>query len=186
MTAAARPRCVITVGPSEACTRFRTFAASCRKSVTGITSGRADMRTPPNVRPTITLFEPTLSVPTYSADARLWPTDRANEAPKDDHMDFKFTKSEERLRRDVRSFLRETLGEHYEGVSTDLSDDDFDFGQRFNKALAQRGWVAPAWPKQYGGLGASYIEQMIFSEELATAGAPGGGRIFGVGMIGPT
>jgi alkylation response protein AidB-like acyl-CoA dehydrogenase len=101
-------------------------------------------------------------------------------------MDFKFTESEERLRDDVRHFLRETLGDDYHGVSTDLSDDDFEFGQRFNTALAQRGWIAPAWPKQYGGLGATYIEQMIFSEELASAGAPGGGRVFGVGMIGPT
>jgi alkylation response protein AidB-like acyl-CoA dehydrogenase len=101
-------------------------------------------------------------------------------------MDFKFTESEERLRSDVRGFLRETLGADYDGVSTDLSDDDFEFGQRFNKALAERGWIAPAWPKPYGGLSATYIEQMIFSEELATAGAPGGGRIFGVGMIGPT
>src|SRR5688500_14518223 len=101
-------------------------------------------------------------------------------------MDFTFTESEERLRSDVRSFLREALGADYGGVSTDLSDDDFEFGQRFNRALAERGWIAPAWPKPYGGVGATYIEQMIFSEELASAGAPGGGRVFGVGMIGPT
>jgi len=101
-------------------------------------------------------------------------------------MDFTFTETEEGLRGELRRFLKDTLGENYEGGGTDLSDDDFEFGQRFNKALAERGWIAPAWPKQYGGLGATYIEQMIFSEELASAGAPGGGRIFGVGMIGPT
>jgi len=101
-------------------------------------------------------------------------------------MDFTFTESEERLRNDVRGFLQEALGPGYQGGGTDLSDDNFEFGQQFNRRLAERGWIAPAWPKQYGGLGATYIEQMIFSEEMASAGAPGGGRVFGVGMIGPT
>ena len=100
-------------------------------------------------------------------------------------MDFTFTESEERLRNELRAFLRETLAGH-DGGGSELSDDDFEFGQQFNRKLAERGWIAPAWPKQYGGLGATYIEQLIFAEELAYAGAPGGGRVFGVGMIGPT
>jgi alkylation response protein AidB-like acyl-CoA dehydrogenase len=100
-------------------------------------------------------------------------------------MDFAFSESELKLRDDVRRFLGEALA-GYEGGGTELSDDDLEFGQQFNRRLAERGWIAPAWPKQYGGLGATYIEQMIFSEELASAGAPGGGRIFGVGMVGPT
>jgi 3-oxocholest-4-en-26-oyl-CoA dehydrogenase alpha subunit len=100
-------------------------------------------------------------------------------------MDFAFTESELKLRDDVRAFLADTL-EGYEGGGSDLSDDDQEFAQLFNRKLAERGWIAPAWPKAYGGLGATYIEQMIFSEELAGAGAPGGGRIFGVGMVGPT
>jgi 3-oxocholest-4-en-26-oyl-CoA dehydrogenase alpha subunit len=101
-------------------------------------------------------------------------------------VDFRFSESEERLRTDVRAFLLDTLGPDYEGGGTEISDDDFEFGQFFNRKLAERGWIAPAWPKPYGGLGASYIEQMIFAEELAYAGAPNGGRVFGVGMIGPT
>src|SRR5918998_1632368 len=101
-------------------------------------------------------------------------------------MDFQFTESEQRLRDELRAFLKETLGDNYDSGGSELSDDDFDFSQTFNRKLAERGWIAPAWPKQYGGLDATYIEQMIFSEELASAGAPGGGRIFGVGMVGPT
>ena len=101
-------------------------------------------------------------------------------------MDFQFSESEQRLRDELRAFLRETLGENYDSGGSELSDDDFAFSQAFNRRLAERGWIAPAWPKQYGGLGASYIEQMIFSEELAYHRAPGGGRVFGVGMIGPT
>ncbi len=101
-------------------------------------------------------------------------------------MDFTFTESEERLRGELRRFLADVLPPDWEGSGTDLSDDDFEFGQYFNKRLAERGWIAPAWPKQYGGLGATHVEQAIFGEELAYHRAPMGGRIFGVGMIGPT
>jgi alkylation response protein AidB-like acyl-CoA dehydrogenase len=101
-------------------------------------------------------------------------------------MDFAFSESEQRLRDELRQFLREVLPPDWTGAGTDLSDDDFEFGQYFNRKLAERGWIAPAWPKQYGGLGATHVEQAIFGEELAYHRAPMGGRIFGVGMIGPT
>ncbi len=101
-------------------------------------------------------------------------------------MDFAFSASEQRLRQELRDFLKEALPPDWQGTGSDISDDDFEFGQAFNKMLAARGWVAPAWPKAYGGLGATHIEQAIFGEELAYARAPLGGRVFGVGMIGPT
>jgi alkylation response protein AidB-like acyl-CoA dehydrogenase len=51
--------------------------------------------------------------------------------------------------------------------------------------LAQRGWIAPAWPIQYGGAGLSTMEQFILNEEFAEAGAPQVGGM-GVSMAGPT
>ena len=38
--------------------------------------------------------------------------------------------------------------------------------------LAAKGWIAPAWPKEYGGAGLSIMEQFIMNEEFAEAGAP--------------
>ncbi|MER3488123.1 MAG: hypothetical protein C4307_05090, partial [Chloroflexota bacterium] len=84
---------------------------------------------------------------------------------------------EERLRQELRAFLKETLPPDWQGLGSEISDDDWEFGQWFNKKLAERGWIAPAWPKEYGGLGATYIEQAIFGEELAYHRAPNGGRI---------
>ena len=46
--------------------------------------------------------------------------------------------------------------------------------------------MAPAWPKEYGGQAWPHVMQMVFSEELSYAGAPDAGRVFNVGMIGPT
>ncbi len=40
------------------------------------------------------------------------------------------------------------------------------------RTLARKGWIAPHWPKQYGGMGASLNQQIIMTEELARIGAP--------------
>ena len=105
-------------------------------------------------------------------------------------MELKFGEKEEALRADVRAFLkehlpkRETIGQ---GRDPRTDDTAFEAAKRFNEELGKRGWIAPAWPKEYGGLGASIYEQMVFNEEFGYHGAPDTGtRGFGVGMIGPT
>ena len=52
-------------------------------------------------------------------------------------------------------------------------------------ALSERGWVAPHWPRQYGGAGLTPMEQFIFNQEMAEAGAPTVGGS-GVSLLGPT
>jgi alkylation response protein AidB-like acyl-CoA dehydrogenase len=55
----------------------------------------------------------------------------------------------------------------------------------WREKLAQRGWIAPSWPKEYGGAGLTTMEQFILNEEFAEAGAPLMGGM-GVSMVGPT
>ncbi|MEO8458043.1 MAG: acyl-CoA dehydrogenase family protein [Chloroflexota bacterium] len=105
-------------------------------------------------------------------------------------MEFRFSPQEDTLRAEVRGFLRDTLPA--EGVGTTVapdgltgSDEEWAFSLAFNKKLAEHGWIAPAWPSQYGGLDATYIEQLIFKEEFAYHRAPDGGRVFGIDMLGP-
>ena len=57
--------------------------------------------------------------------------------------------------------------------------------KRWRKALSSRGWVAPAWPKEYGGAGLDTMQQFIMNEEFAESGALNVGGI-GVTMVGPT
>jgi alkylation response protein AidB-like acyl-CoA dehydrogenase len=40
------------------------------------------------------------------------------------------------------------------------------------RTVSRKGWVAPHWPTQYGGMGATLNEQIIMGEELAHIGAP--------------
>ena len=100
-------------------------------------------------------------------------------------MDFAFTPEHHALRTEVRGFLKDALTV-YSGPSRPTSQEDWPGQMAFLAQLASRGWVAPAWPKAYGGQAWSPVSQMIFSEELSYAGAPDAGRVFSVGMIGPT
>jgi alkylation response protein AidB-like acyl-CoA dehydrogenase len=103
-------------------------------------------------------------------------------------MDLKFGAKEEALRADVRSFLQSNIPKSTGGAGLgSRTDEDFEAAKEFNRKLAGKGWIAPAWPKEYGGLGASIYEQIVFNEEFGYHGAPDTGtRGFGVGMIGPT
>src|SRR5688572_8307369 len=55
----------------------------------------------------------------------------------------------------------------------------------WREKLATKGWIAPAWPKEYGGAGLTTTEQFILNEEFAEFGAPQVGGM-GVSMAGPT
>ncbi len=55
----------------------------------------------------------------------------------------------------------------------------------WHAALAERGWVAPHWPKEYGGGGLTPMEQFVLNQEFARAAVPPVGGS-GVGLLGPT
>lgn len=98
-------------------------------------------------------------------------------------MEFRDSAAQAVWRREVRGFLQKEAP----GVaSADPFDPEEGAGLKgWRNKLVERGWIAPAWPKQYGGAGLGVVEQFILNEEFAEARAPqmGGG---GVGMLGPT
>ncbi len=97
-------------------------------------------------------------------------------------MQFNDTAEEAAFRAEVRAFIQKEAPK-----SQGRSADPFaqDGSREFMKKLASRGWIAPAWPKEYGGADMTVMEQFIFNSELAEARAP---RPFGiaVGFAGPT
>lgn len=58
--------------------------------------------------------------------------------------------------------------------------------KEWRERVAAKGWVAPSWPKKYGGAEMSVAEQFIMNEEFAEQGVPSNVGGFGVMMIGPT
>ena len=100
-------------------------------------------------------------------------------------MDYRFTDEEESFRAEVRTFLRSELPEDWDFDPFELTEDKWDFARDFTKKLAGKGWVAPAWPVEYGGQGMPYMKQVVLSEEIAYHRAPNTSLI-GVTYAGPT
>lgn len=99
-------------------------------------------------------------------------------------MDLSWTQAERRFREMVREFANEKLPQDIRDKvlrHQRLHRDDY---VRWHRILADRGWGAPTWPKEYGGTGWNALERLIFEVECFKAGAP---RLlpFGLSMIGP-
>ncbi|HTU57801.1 MAG TPA: acyl-CoA dehydrogenase family protein, partial [Polyangiales bacterium] len=63
-----------------------------------------------------------------------------------------------------------------------------DYALSWQRTQAQGGWAGIAWPKEMGGRGASVLEQIVWFEEYARAGAPSplDATFVGVNHAGPT
>jgi alkylation response protein AidB-like acyl-CoA dehydrogenase len=102
-------------------------------------------------------------------------------------MDLGFTPEQEEFRARVRKFLRDNLpsgwgepGFRPHGVNT------LEFLKDWQRRLYDGGFLGMAWPKEYGGQGASQLEMAIFNEELARMRAPAPLNVLGLAMAGPT
>lgn len=100
-------------------------------------------------------------------------------------MDFRFSESDEQLRSEIRAWLEENLPDKWDHEACE-SADRRNIHREFARRLAKKGWVAPHWPSEFGGLGFSITEQLVFNEEMAYWEAPTGYISFGVGWAGPT
>ena len=97
-------------------------------------------------------------------------------------MDLTLSPAEEEFRDDVRSWLEV----HNPGREPDDDQEAFEFRRAWQRTLNERGWAGLSWPIEYGGAGATLVEQAIFTEELARAGAPQMANVLGLAMGGPT
>ena len=99
-------------------------------------------------------------------------------------MQLEFSPAEIAFQKEVRTFIAENYPENLRFVQDeghDLSKEDF---LSWHRILAKKGWIAPAWPVEYGGTGWTATERFIWSEELAAADCVGT-MPFGLSMVGP-
>ena len=105
-------------------------------------------------------------------------------------MDLRFTAEHDAFRRDARAFLDDRLGGRFAGVRGrgGPGDEHALFAERWEweQELGRHGWIGLGWPREFGGRGATLLEQVIFYEEYARAGGPGRVGIVNEGLIGPT
>ena len=101
-------------------------------------------------------------------------------------MRYIFTQEDEKFRQELRGWIRNEIPVNFEkwhGVNE--AGEDFEYGLKIRRKLAKKGWLTMAWPKEYGGQGASYMKQVIFNEEMSYHRMPGRDG-FGAKMLGPT
>jgi len=96
-------------------------------------------------------------------------------------MDLTLSPSEEELRDEVRSWLEE----NHPGPEPDELDEVIAFRREWQRKLDEAGFAGISWPEEYGGRGATLIEQAVFAQEMARAEAPSPANILGLAMGGP-
>jgi len=101
-------------------------------------------------------------------------------------MDLDLTAEDLAFRDEVRAFLDAALTPELREAGRRMTSVfcDKKYSLPWQRILHAKGWVAPSWPREYGGTGWNETQRAIFSAECVRAGAPGLAPM-GLRMVGP-
>jgi alkylation response protein AidB-like acyl-CoA dehydrogenase len=97
-------------------------------------------------------------------------------------VDLTLSPSEESFRDELRAWL----AANDPGREPDGDLAGFEFRRAWQHRLHEAGWAGVSWPQEYGGRGATLVEQAIYNEEFVRAQAPSAANVLGLAMGGPT
>jgi alkylation response protein AidB-like acyl-CoA dehydrogenase len=100
------------------------------------------------------------------------------------HLDY--TPEQERLREQLRTYFAGLMTPQLRQALT-APEGDYGNGEAYRQVVRQLGrdgWLALSWPAEYGGRGASMLDQLIFTDEAAVAGVPV--PFLTINTVGPT
>jgi alkylation response protein AidB-like acyl-CoA dehydrogenase len=104
-------------------------------------------------------------------------------------MDFKYSEEDEAFRTEFRSWLETNVPRDWRD-DDELADPDsqseFDRRRAWHRKLYDAGWMCIHWPKEFGGRGATLMQQFIYHQELDHAKAPPVVNFQGIARVGPT
>jgi alkylation response protein AidB-like acyl-CoA dehydrogenase len=105
-------------------------------------------------------------------------------------VDLRFSAEDEAFRREARDWLDGNLTGDFAAArglgGTGSEDEGFDVRLAWEQHLGKNGWTCIGWPVEYGGRGASLVQQVIWAEEYTRADAPARVGHFGENLLGPT
>src|SRR5262245_23698349 len=105
-------------------------------------------------------------------------------------MEFRLSAAEEAFRAEVRSWVRANLPPGWGTAAyrePRTAEEKIGASKAWQATLYRGGWAGITWPKEYGGRGATLVEQLIFNEECAAANAPDSINLsVALGLVGPT
>ena len=104
-------------------------------------------------------------------------------------MDFDFTPEQEAFRKDVRLWLERNLPDELRGrgfAASRAEPEEVRKLRAWQRTMCEAGYVGMDWPREFGGRGASIVEQIILYQEMARAESPQLVNRGGLSMLGPT
>jgi alkylation response protein AidB-like acyl-CoA dehydrogenase len=104
-------------------------------------------------------------------------------------MDLRFSAEDEAFRLRLRAWLRESMPHDWcgdAGSGFASYEAEVAFLREWQATLYRAGWCGLSWPKEYGGAGATFVQQAIYNEEMARAQAPELINKVGINNVGPT
>jgi alkylation response protein AidB-like acyl-CoA dehydrogenase len=105
-------------------------------------------------------------------------------------MDFTLTPEQASFRDEVRLWLKKNLPKGWLERLREGSDvprpEAYEFLRDWQRKMYEAGFVGLTWPKEYGGRGLTFMEELILAEEMALQKAPPVLNILAIGMAGPT
>jgi alkylation response protein AidB-like acyl-CoA dehydrogenase len=87
-------------------------------------------------------------------------------------VDLNYSPEEVAFRDEVRAWLRQKLPDELRDKVLNYRELTKDDLLGWHKILATKGWVAPFWPKEWGGTDWTVVQRYIFEEECGAAGTP--------------
>jgi alkylation response protein AidB-like acyl-CoA dehydrogenase len=90
-------------------------------------------------------------------------------------MRISYTPEQEELRRELRGYFGRLMTPERQEALTSTAGGEIGIGNVYRETVSQMGadgWLALGWPTEYGGQARSTMEQLIFTDEAAIAGAP--------------
>ena len=100
-------------------------------------------------------------------------------------MDFDLTPQERAFKDQVTTWLKANKPDFGDG-DENSNQQWIDMRRAWQKSMFEAGYIGLNWPKEYGGKGATLMEQLLFSEALIETGAPSPINVLALGMLGPT
>ncbi len=105
-------------------------------------------------------------------------------------MDFNYSSEDEAFRMEFRTWLEANLPRDLARGEVDFmqedSAEDWERRLKWHRKMHAAGWVGISWPKEYGGRGASLMQNIIYNEELGRLKAPALVNVLGIMLVGPT
>jgi len=104
-------------------------------------------------------------------------------------VDLSFSPAEEAFRAELRAWIAENLPPGWnaaERTEPESLAEEVAFLRDWQRTMHAGGWVGIHWPREYGGRGASLLQQLVYAEEMGRANAPAPINPIAIMMVGPT